>query len=112
MSLIATERASKEPGNLLRDAPLRRAIGSTIRPYRWGIFLLGLSITGATILPLVQPLVLRAVIDRLIEGHSFQQLVPFAIAVALLPLATAGLTYVYTYRASRPEWTTSWSTQL
>ena len=100
MNLIATERALKEPGNLLRDAALRRAIGSTIRPYLWGVILLGLLITSATILPLVQPLVFRAVIDGLIDGQPFRQLVPLVIAVAVLPLATVGLTHVYTHRAA------------
>ncbi len=100
MTIINTDRAFREPGNLLRDSGLRKAIGSTIRPYRWGVLFLGLVITTATILPLVQPLIYRVVIDRLIEGSAFRELVPYVVAVAVLPIVAVALTYLYTQRAA------------
>ncbi len=100
MTMVSPQQIGKRPESLLRNRPLREAILLTIRPYRMSVVLLGVLITTATLVPLVQPLIYRKVIDDLIAGQSFGDIMPLVLAVAFLPLATVGLTYVYSHRAA------------
>ena len=73
------------------------------RPYRGRIVLLGLLITCGTLLPLVPPLLYRSVIDRLIGGLSFIDVVPFAVGAGVLTVLGVTFTHLYTVQASRHQ---------
>ncbi|MBM4406822.1 MAG: ABC transporter ATP-binding protein [Chloroflexi bacterium] len=100
MTMLSPQQVARKPESLLRNKPLRKAVLSTVHPYRYSVLLLGLLITTATLIPLVVPLIYRQVIDDLVAGRSFGRIMPLVLVVALLPLATVALTYVYTHRAS------------
>lgn len=89
-----------DPLQLLLNGELRRAFVAGMAPYKWRIAGLGLLVAGATLVPLVQPLLYRAVIDSIVLGVEFTALLPLAVAIAVAQMLGIGLAYWSTVDAA------------
>src|SRR5437867_3729999 len=100
MSMMPSNQSGTPLKRVFGNRPLLAAIARTARPYRGRIAGLGVLITVGTVLTLVPPLLYRTVIDHLIRRETFAEIVPLALAAAVLTVAGVLLTYGYTALAT------------
>ena len=97
--MVLRWESGREPSILVFQGPLWRAVAKMARPYRGRMVLLGLLITGGTLLPLVQPLLYRTAIDYLVARRPIEEIALLAVAAGVVAVTGILLTYAYTVSA-------------
>ncbi len=85
ININAPDEKPKVTGDLLKR------IWKYARPYRWRILLMLLITLTTTGLGLINPLILRDLIDRTLPEHDLQRLTWMLVALITIPLLTSGL---------------------
>ena len=84
----------------LKPGTVRR-IARYARPYRFHLIIFLLATSVDAVITVVNPLLLRAIIDRGILGHDDAIVIGLAIAVAAVALLDAGLSFVIRWFSAR-----------
>lgn len=91
MSARASEYRTQ---SLLRNPATLRRLSVCARPYRWQLVsVCGLMALGVG-LPLVQPVLYRSIVDRLVAGDEFDAVVSPLVLVGVLGVLGAGCSYL------------------
>ena len=100
MSMMRREESGNPLRRVFGNPRLLRAMGATARPYRPRILFLGVLITAGTLVPLAPPVLYRSIIDRLIPGAAFLDVLPMTILAALVTVLGVLFAHSYTVQAA------------
>ncbi|MFF8500169.1 ABC transporter ATP-binding protein [Streptomyces anulatus] len=90
-----TERPSRDSHpSLLSNRPLLRRVASAVRPFRGRVAGLAVVMTAAAAFPLMQPLLLRTVVDGLAAGHGFSSFVGVLVLIGLFGVLAVVMDFI------------------
>jgi ATP-binding cassette, subfamily B, bacterial len=97
---VNTTAANNPPANTAHPAPLRRIV-RLFRPYRWSLLLVAVLVGASSLVSLVNPFLIRAIMDMALPERRTALLTVLALGMVVVSVANSSFSVSQTYLSTK-----------